>query len=373
MKPVILLKSGLAKSGGVEKYTKTLAAAFLSKGHSVTILTSGPTSTLKLDPEIEIISFPEKGLFSFQKVASFDQFCTAFVKNKPDSIVFGLDRNSFQTHLRAGSGVHLSYLARREETEGRLMGLRHRINPLHRLILDIEKRSFEDPRLQKLYTNSHMVKQEVLSRYAVDSSKLVVIHNGVEWAAFEKDFALWPEKKNEMMATLGLDPNCLQLLFVGHNYQRKGLERILRGLSLISDKSIQLSVVGKEKNIDQFRALAKRLRIETRVFFFGARNDLSSFYQVADALVIPSFYDPFANVTVEALAFGLYTISSKSNGGCEVLTPETGCVIEELNSDESVAAALKKAHPKTLASAQAIRQSVAHLDFSRQLNGYTAL
>ncbi len=55
------------------------------------------------------------------------------------------------------------------------------------------------------------------------------------------------------------------------------------------------------------------------------------FYQLADALAIPSFYDPFANVTVEALAMGLFVVSSRSNGGFEILDPSKGIIIENLS------------------------------------------
>ncbi len=45
----------------------------------------------------------------------------------------------------------------------------------------------------------------------------------------------------------------------------------------------------------------------------------------------------------EALAMGLYVVTSRFNGGKEVLTPQSGSVIEELTSPESVAQALKTA------------------------------
>ena len=67
------------------------------------------------------------------------------------------------------------------------------------------------------------------------------------------------------------------------------------------------------------QALAAKLNIQRRVTFFGPQKEIRPFYQFADALVIPSFYDPFANVTVEALAMGLFVVSSKSNGGHEIL------------------------------------------------------
>jgi UDP-glucose:(heptosyl)LPS alpha-1,3-glucosyltransferase len=85
--------------------------------------------------------------------------------------------------------------------------------------------------------------------------------------------------------------------------------------------------------------------------------------------VIPSFYDPFANVTIEALAMGLFVLSSKQNGGHEILTQENGKLIEDLLDLETMIDALKIAmqKKKTGKSSQLIRDSVKHLDFSNQM------
>jgi len=111
------------------------------------------------------------------------------------------------------------------------------------------------------------------------------------------------------------------------------------------------------------------LGLKDKVRFFGSQDEMRPFYQYADALVIPSFYDPFANVTIEALAMGLFVISSKHNGGHEILNKQNGIVIENLLDVDAFAASLHVAlqHKKTEKSADLARQSVKHLDFSAQL------
>jgi hypothetical protein len=67
---------------------------------------------------------------------------------------------------------------------------------------------------------------------------------------------------------------------------------------------------------------------------------------------------------------GLFVISSKTNGGHEILTKDTGAIIEDLFSPESLAESIQIAlqKPKNPLSAQLIRSSVRHLNFSNQLN-----
>ncbi len=366
---VTILKSQLDRKGGLEKYAWEIARAFCESGASVTILTTGDIKAPFASERLEIISFPIDYPFSYLNVQRFDQACQYFLKDRPTQIVFGLDRNSEQSHIRAGNGVHAAYLRHRTKKEGAIKSLSFRLNPLHNSLLAIEKKSFENRKLHKLFTNSHMVKNEILELYNTPSEKIEVVHNGVEWSQMLPDFEQWEEKREELMAELSLDPQAFQLLFIGHNYQRKGLENLLKGIRLIKTTPVQLCVIGKERKIGYFKQMAQHLGLEKSIRFLGQRSDICRFYQLADALAIPSSYDPFANVTVEALAMGLYVISSKTNGGHEVLQPYSGTTIDNLDDPQSIALAIQRAANtfKTSASSSQIRDSIKHLDFPNQL------
>ena len=365
---ITLIKSALHKTGGLEKYTWALARDFCALKAPVTLLTTGLITPPFTDPLLQIISFPIHSPLSVLQLLKFDKACSSYLCSHPCPIIFSLDRTRFQTHIRAGNGVHAEYLRMRQKQEGPLKALSLKCNPLHRTICALEKEAFEDPALNTLFTNSHLVKKEILKHFATPREKIEIIHNGVEWQAMQADFNLWEEKKSVHMQRLKLDPSLHQLLFIGHNYQRKGLEPLLLALSHLKAAPFQLSVLGKDKQIPYYQNYAKRLGLSHKVFFFGPQ-DTMPFYQLADTLVIPSLYDPFANVTVEALAMGLFVLSSTTNGGHEVLTPETGKIIEDLYNPHQFAALLQATleRPKTAIQALAIRSSIGHLDFSKQL------
>ncbi len=365
---ITLIKSELFKQGGLEKYTWQIARDFCALNIPVTVLTSGSVTAPFDDHHLNIVSLPVHHSLSFLNVQNFDKACNAYLQKHPTPIIFSLDRNRFQTHLRAGNGVHAAYLERRSKHEGLLKKISFALNPLHRTILSLEKQAFEHNDLQLLFTNSYLVKEEVLRYYQTDPKKIVVVHNGVEWNAMRDSFEKWESAKEDTLRSFHLDPTAFQFLFVGHNYTRKGLEKLLRALSLIQSEHFQLSVVGKEKNLSYFLQLVKTLHLENKVFFWGTQPTIP-FYQLADCMVIPSLYDPFANVTLEALAMGVPVISSKHNGGHEILSTENGSVIDSLNDAEGFATLLKSAlgKPKTKELSQSVRESVRHLDFSGQL------
>ena len=364
---VVLLKSRATNLGGLEKSASRIATAFVEKGARVSILTTGLQP--KNDPGISFHAIQTIPWPSFIRMEQFDRFAQRWLKNNPADLVFGMDRNREQTHIRAGNGVHDAYLQSRIFTEGKLKVFSCRLNPMHRKILELEKSAFESPKLKKLFTNSNMVRRQILERYTTDPAKIQVIHNGVEWHEMQMDFQNWPSVRELALRRFQLDPDVFHVLFIGNGYRRKGLNQLLSGMSRLNNPDVHLSVIGHDNKLEQYVAKARELNISKQVRFFGPQPEIRPFYQLADVLAIPSFYDPFANVTIEALAMGLFVLSSPFNGGSEILTPENGAVIENLLDPDAIAGTLKSAlnRRKTKTTSEAIRSSVKHLDFSTQM------
>ncbi|MFY7843304.1 MAG: glycosyltransferase family 4 protein [Rhabdochlamydiaceae bacterium] len=363
---IFILKTSLYQKGGAEKYALRLANALKDQGDEVTILTSGPALNV---PDIRTINLPHTPSLSFKHLGAFDKWSQEKIKTLNPDIVFSLDRNSRQDYLRASNGVHKAYLKKRSEEEGYLKQLSFLFNPLHKRILDLEKRGFESLETKKIFTNSHMVKEEILHSYNIPKEKVLVVHNGVEWHEMEEDFHFSLDKREELCETFQLNPSNHLFLFVGNNYNRKGLPFILSNLAKMADAPFHLLVVGKDKRLEQFKQTAQALNLTKKVSFYGPQPNIRLFYQLADTLLVPSIYDPFANVTLEGLSMGLRVITSKNNGANEILTPQNGSIIQNLKNDEEVYLSLKNAlnYHKTKDSALKQRMSVQHLSFNNQL------
>lgn len=363
---IALIKPNLEGKGGLEKWTLRIAEDLMLKGFDTTILTSGTHSK---DLPFPIQWFKTTRWPPSFKIDQFDKKTTAWLKKNSFDRILGMERNSFQTHLRAGSGVHRAFLEARKKRESSLLPSFFSLNPLHRKILEIEKKGFESPFLQKIFVNSHKVKEEILRFYKVDEKKIITIHNGVEWQDLEEPFANWKLEKELFLKKSRLSSKKLHLLFIGNGYERKGLKILLKALSLCKRDDLSLTVIGKEKKISFYQKLCHQLKIEKKVHFFGPQKEILPFYQMADLLAIPSIYDPFANVTVEALAMGLFVISSKQNGGHEVLQKSQGITIDldEKEALEQWVEALEKAPFKEPLEAVKRRNMTSHLEMGRVL------
>jgi UDP-glucose:(heptosyl)LPS alpha-1,3-glucosyltransferase len=349
---VAILKQESGKHGGLEKQTRRLLEEFHRRGYETTL-----------------VAPPLRKKIGFQRILEFDAFCTDYLQQYPHEIVLGMDRTRSQTHLRAGNGVHAAYLKLRTATESLWKSVSFSVNPLHRTLLEIEKEAFESPTLRALVVNSYLVKEQLLEFYSTPPDKIHVVHNGVEWDEMGKDFTPWPEEREKLLKRLSLSPSDYHFLFVGHNFQRKGLKFLLDALAALPSRDFHLSIIGEDKRRKAYEEYAASLGLGKSVSFFGTLFSPRPFYQMADALVIPSVYDPFANVTLEALAMGLFVISSKTNGGYEVVTSESGVVLNDLQDREEFVRALERAmqRPKKNDGALAIRHTVQSFDFSRQL------
>jgi UDP-glucose:(heptosyl)LPS alpha-1,3-glucosyltransferase len=354
---IALIQTHIHPKGGLEKAANGLVKAFQAQGHTPFLLTADPFPNVK---GCQVVSLPcdKKRGASFYK--SFQQQVDAWLRDNPQQIIFGLDRTVNQTHYRAGNGSHKAYMEIRRKLEGPFSDYLRKWRSLNRFYLDWEKKAFEYPSLKRLFVNSHMVKEEITRLYRTPEDKISVVHNGVEWKELQESF------KQSLFNSY---QRPYHFLFAGNGYKRKGLSYLLKGLALLRSPFI-LSVVGYEKGIHSYKKLAKKLGIIESVNFYGPRPSLIPFYQQADCLVIPSIYDPFANTTVEALAMGLFVISSPFNGGKEVLSKENGFVLSGLEDRFEMQSALEKAisKPKSFENGLAIRESVRSLEFSNQLS-----
>lgn len=370
---VAIIKSNYTPYGGAEKYTTRLIKAFLEGGHEVELITASSSKwdtarELSGDPallKIKIIGLKQFRFNNFLRLVTFNKSVKEYLKTHSYDCILGMDNTEWQTHIRLGGGLHRAWLERRSKEENILRRLSFRLNPFHLAMLSIQKKALRYPGLKRIICNSRLVMEEVGHYYPDVVDKAVVVHNGVEWTELSEAFEEGLRRRDELLRTLNLTPDRFYFLFVGSGYERKGLEKAIRALKGLPEYTFLL-VVGKDRNERRFHKLVERLSLGKRVYFFGPRRDIKTFYQVSDAFVLPTIYDPFSNATLEALAMGLFSITSKSNGASEVIKTGAGSIIEDLSQIESVrdamAHALKKGHSK-----REIRDSVKDLEMEFQL------
>ncbi|MBF0627903.1 MAG: glycosyltransferase family 4 protein [Magnetococcales bacterium] len=232
---------------------------------------------------------------------------------------------------RAGDGVHAEWLAQRGRAQGAIGRGLMALNPYHRHVLAMERRLFEHPGLKAVICNSRMVRDEILGRFRIAPDKLKVIYSGVDLERFHPDQKM--RHRAVMRAQWGMTEDELLFLFVGSGFRRKGLPALLTALSGMRHPA-RLVVVGRDKEQNRMRSLARHLGIAARVMFVGGCREVIPYYAAADAVVLPTLYDPFPNVALEAMAMGLPLVTSLKCGAVDwIRHGENGLLADALDRE----------------------------------------
>lgn len=365
---IALLKQSTHLQGGLEKQTKAIIHSLLVRGYEVDLLCQEPCTWPTTD-KLKIHTLSKRKRLSFFNLLSYERAVASWLTDHRYSHILGLERHSHQTHYRAGSGVHRYFLDERKKSSSLLKRWSLELNPFHRLVLQLEKQTFGPKGARRIYTNSQLVARQIQSYYDTEESRLCVIHNGVRWQALQASFdaSLDPSKSHlQKEKSLPIPDHERCLLFLGHGYERKGLRTVLMAMAH-AESDFHLMVAGKERHLRTFQELAKQLKLDHRIHWLGAHHTPTTLYSNCEALILPTLYDPFANVTLEALAMGRTVFTSTHDGASEVLASYAGLVLdprETLAWAKAITQLWKTPHHPT--QRLAIRQSVQHLESSFQ-------
>lgn len=138
------------------------------------------------------------------------------------------------------------------------------------------------------------------------------IPNGVDASVFRPD----ADTREAFRKELGLDDGTALALFVGGDWERKGLACAVGALA--DAPAWHLAVAGAG-NIDPHLSLARAVGAESRLHFLGPVQDMPRVYAGADAFVLPTTYEAFPLVILEAAASGLPLLVTHVNGADELV------------------------------------------------------
>jgi glycosyltransferase involved in cell wall biosynthesis len=182
---------------------------------------------------------------------------------------------------------------------------------------------------------SNAVLKSVLHRLIIKHGKYVTVHNGIDLNTVSRQQTDIKQIKKEF----GIDPKFKIVGNVANLYPGKGHKYLLEAARIILDRypDVVFLIVGKEKNIkdlEELKNLTKRLNIENRVIFAGFRQDTFRLIPAFDIFVLPSLWEGFGIVLLEAMSFGKPVIASNVDGIPEIIDDgKNGYLVEPRNPD----------------------------------------
>jgi len=204
----------------------------------------------------------------------------------------------------------------------------------------VERRLMEEGGCSRHLPVSSIAGDAYREKYRMDPSRMRVLHPGVDLARFSS-----PDRdacRREVRARYGIGPSEIVVLFVGMNFEVKGLDAILRAVArakeLRPDAALRLLVVGRG-NEGKYRAIASSLGIADSVVFAGPHAEgVEAFYLASDLFMMLSAFDTFGMVVLEAMASRLPVIVS-ANVGAKDLVEEgvSGFILPDRKDAEAAA------------------------------------
>jgi UDP-glucose:(heptosyl)LPS alpha-1,3-glucosyltransferase len=237
--------------------------------------------------------------------------------------------------IRSGGGAHVSYLRAARKWRGPLGAMAMRLSPYHRVQMLVERQAFRNPGLKRAIAVSNFVRDDLIREFSLAPEKVVTIYNGVDLDRFRP--AAETSERAAIRQKFVVPASARVVAFVGNGFARKGLGFLIEAWPLVAGGAF-LMVAGADRQTDKFARQARALNISARVVFTGPLPNVEALFHAADAFAMPSLFEPFGNVVMEAMASGLPAMTSGFSGVAEVIPPSMrGFRVEHPNDVGEVA------------------------------------
>jgi UDP-glucose:(heptosyl)LPS alpha-1,3-glucosyltransferase len=335
---IVLVYPACHRRGGVERVVWEAARA-LSPAHEV-VLVAGEAEDLPT--EVRWVKVPGAPFAGVRGLVGFARASARALNEIQDDITVAFGVNCAPCDCLVMGSVHAAWLELGQAV--RLHGVTvppvmRRSLPRHQVRVIQERRRLSDKRLRRVIAVSPGEAQDITRIFGYPAQSIDVVPNGFDPSQCSPDRR--QALRSAQRASLGLAPDEVALLLIANEYHRKGLAVLLEAMAQVGDSRVRLLLVGSVAP-DAYRAQIAHLGLTRQVQYCGATNDVALFHAAADLFVLPTQYEAFGMVIVEALASGLPVIASALAGASAAIRHgENGLAIEDPNDADELTDLLK--------------------------------
>ncbi len=323
---IALVRASYNPFGGAERTIQSVAETLVAQGHVPTIVTRRWPEGAGQHIAHHVVN--PRYLTKAGREQGFAQAVGALIDARTFDLVQSYERVPGAHIYHAVDGVHAEWLDRRRRVQSTLSRLGVAWNPHHRAVLELEQDMFASPNLKAVICISQMVKDDIVRRFGVDPAKCDVIHLDIDSEKFHP--RVREEFREATRHQLGIPQDAPVAVFAGSGFVRKGVAAFLQTVAHIP--GLRGLVVGHDKALAKFRAMAGDLGVADRVHFTGGVKDVRPYYGAADVFLLPTLYEPFGLVYGEAMACGLPAIVSRDAGAQDWIDDgKNGFVVDPLD------------------------------------------
>jgi UDP-glucose:(heptosyl)LPS alpha-1,3-glucosyltransferase len=309
--------------GGTERDLLVTAQILAAAGHQVTIYATQIRSQHQ-GLEVRCVAVPPLGraigLFWFAtRVARI-------ARHEGAELVLSFARIVGADILRSGGSAHSSYVRAARRWQSIAAAAAMHLSPYHRVQIAIERAGYASPGLRLVIAVSEFVRRDLLATFSLNPAKVISLYNGVDLERLVPNRD--PLLRNAIRREFKIPPGVPAVAFVGNGFARKGLGYLLEAWTLAEPHSC-LIVAGTDRLLNSYRRRVRELGLQGRVIFTGASACVARLFKAVDGVALPSLFEPFGNVILEAMAAGLPVLCSKACGAAEIVPRELSELVVE--------------------------------------------
>ena len=187
----------------------------------------------------------------------------------------------------------------------------------------VERSLVKNGGCERFLAVSNLARREFFREYHVPQERVGVMYPGVDVQRFQRHAR--EECRRHLIERYHIGQRARIILFVSMNFEIKGLDRVIAGLSCMKktwpSEECALLVVGKG-NIAKYRTMARELEMEDQVIFAGvvAKEEIERYYRGADVYAMLSEFDTFGMAALEAMASSVPVVVSDRVGAADLVT-----------------------------------------------------
>jgi len=337
---IAVLVRNFVITGGAERYAYQVSRR-LAREHEVHIFCQSWDE--ELTPGFTIHRIPRPcAKPTFVNQLLFSWFCNRAV-DKTFDLIYSHERVRRFDVLSIHCPCYRGFLTRSRGWRKPLLWLGELTSPRGLAYLWLERSQYAPRPDRLLVADSRMAADDVRENYpALPEEQIGVAYPGVDLE--EVDQALAEVDREAARQKLGLTPDDYALLFVGTEFKRKGLDALLKGLSLTRNQAAKLLVAGQPGDLASYRQQAERLGLGDRVQFLGRISAIYPLYILADAFILPTLADPCPIAPLEAMTCGTATIMSAVPwcGTAEHIQNDEAVILRDPRDAEEIARAIDR-------------------------------
>ncbi len=326
---------GGKQTGGMNVYVRDLSREMARRGHHIDVYTRSqnpeiPRISQKIGHGARVIHLPAGPERPYDKHCVYDHLLEfvegIFAQAETDGIRYDLLHSHYWL---SGAAAH----ALQQRWDAPIL---HMFHTLGRMKNEVAQRPEERETSRRIAVEEEIVQfadaliaatpleQEQLEElYGAPRERIRVISPGVDTARFH------PIPVDHAKKRIGICPDTRMILFVGRIEPLKGIDQLLRAIVRVVERHPELReglcvpIIGGDPNqiheddeMVRLQALREKLGIEDVVTFLGSRDQdtLQYYYSAAEMVVMPSDYESFGMVALEAMACGTPVIASDVGG-----------------------------------------------------------